>query len=210
MINVLIVDDHELVRRGLKQVINETEEFRIADEASDERRALELIRKNKYDVMVLDISLGERNGLQIFEHLKNEAHQLKVLIYSMHPEEQYAIQAIKAGASGYLTKSSTSKELILALKKIVCDKVYLSEGVSEELVRRIKDPADIPAHETLSPREFQIFLMIAEGKSVKEISNELGSSSNSVSTHRARILEKMNLKNNADIIHYAFRNGFID
>jgi len=210
MIKVLIVDDHELIREGLKQVINETEDFRVMDEAHDEHEALSLVRKNHYDIMILDISLEGRNGLQILKDLKDEHQKLKVLIISMHAEEQYAIQAIKAGTCGYLTKSRGSKELISALRKIVCNKVYFSESVSEQLVHRIQDPSEIPAHETLSPREFQIFIMIAEGNSTKEISNELAISSNSVSTHRARLLKKMNLKNNADIIRYAFRNGIID
>lgn len=210
MIRILIVDDHELIREGLKQVINGTEDFEVVDEACNEREALSLVRKNHYDIMILDISLEGRNGLQILKELKDAQPELRVLIYSMHEEEQYAMQAIKAGASGYLTKSKGSEELISALKKIIRDKVYFSEGVSEELVHRVQDPSDVPAHDTLGQREFQVFLLIAEGMGIKEIANELAISSNSVSTYRARLLRKMNLKSNSDVIRYAFRNGFID
>lgn len=210
MNKIIVVDDHELVREGLKQVINETGEFAVVDEACNEREALSLVRKSHYDIMILDISLEGRNGLRILKELKDTQPELRVLIFSMHEEDQYAIQAIKAGAYGYLTKSKGSVELISALRKIALDKIYFSEGVSEQLVHRVQDPSNVPAHDTLSLREFQVFLLIAEGMSIKEIANELAISSNSVSTHRSRLLKKMNLKTNADIIRYAFRNGFID
>ena len=211
MIKILIADDHEIFREGLKQVINQTNEFKVIDEARDSREVLNLALKNTYDVVILDISMPPgRNGLEVLEEIKKEKPNLQVLILSMHSEEQYAVQAIKIGASGYLTKKSAPHELVDALHTVISDHMYISQEVAEQLANEVKRPNEKPIHNLLSPREFQIFLKIADGESLKEIANELALSSSSVSTHRARALDKMKLKTNADIIRYAIKHNLID
>lgn len=211
MIRILIADDHQIFREGLKQIINETEEFRVIDEACDAREVLNMVLKNTYDILILDISMPPgRNGLEVLEDIKKEKSDLNVLILSMYSEEQYAVQAIKAGASGYLTKKSAPHELLDALHTIISDHLYISQEVAEQLVGEVKGTNEKKIHNLLSIREFHTFLKIAEGKTLKEIANELAISASSVSTHRSRALEKMKLKNNADIIRYAIKNKLID
>lgn len=211
MIKLLIADDHEIFREGLKQVINQTEEFMVIDEASDSREVVNFALKYDYDILILDISMPPgRNGLEVLEEIKKERPDLHILILSMHSEEQYAVQAIKAGASGYLTKKSASHELLDALHTVISDHMYISQEVAEQLADEVKGNTGSSIHDLLSPREFQIFLKIAEGKSLKEIADELAISSSSVSTHRSRALEKMKLKTNADIIRYAVKHKLID
>jgi DNA-binding NarL/FixJ family response regulator len=211
MIRILIADDHQIFREGLKQIINDTEEFGVIDEACNSREVLNLVLKNEYDILILDISMPPgRNGLEVLEEIKKKNADLSVLILSMYSEEQYAVQAIKAGASGYLTKKSASHELLDALHTIISDHLYISQEVAEQLASEVKGTNEKKIHNLLSIREFQTFLKIAEGKTLKEIANELAISSSSVSTHRSRALEKMKLKNNADIIRFAIKNKLID
>lgn len=211
MIKILIVDDHEIFREGLKQVINQTDDFAVKDEACNGREALNLIWKNDYDIVILDISMPPgRNGLEVLKQMKLKKPDLRVLMLSVYPEDQYAIQAIKAGASGYLTKSSVARELVHALTRISSNGMYISPEVAEQMADEIKAPRESIIHDLLSPREFQIFLKIAQGESIKQIADELAISSSSVSTHRKRILEKMKLKNTAEMIRYAVKNRLVE
>jgi two-component system invasion response regulator UvrY len=211
MVKILIVDDHEIFREGLKQVINQTDDFTVKDEACNGREALNLIWKNDYDIVILDISMPPgRNGLEVLKQMKIKKPDLRVLILSVYPEDQYAIQAIKAGASGYLTKSSVARELINALTRISSNGMYISPEVAEQMADEIKAPRESIIHDLLSPREFQIFLKIAGGESIKQIADELAISSSSVSTHRKRILDKMKLKNTAEMIRYAVKNRLVE
>ncbi len=210
MIKILIADDHPIFREGVKQIISSTSEFMVKDEASDGREVMNLVWKYDYDIVILDISMPGRSGLEILEQLNIEKPNIKVLIVSMYSEEQYAVQAIKAGASGYLTKGGAARELINALQKIVSGGMYISPSVAEQLAVEVKGHPEGNIHDLLSPREFQIFLMLAEGKEVKSIANELAISSSSVSTHRSRVLEKMGLKTNADLVRYAVKKGFVE
>lgn len=211
MLKILIVDDHEIFREGLKQVINQTDDFAVKDEACNGREALNLIWKNDYDIVILDISMPPgRNGLEVLKQMKLKKPDLRVLMLSVYPEDQYAIQAIKAGASGYLTKSSVARELVHALTRISSNGMYISPEVAEQMADEIKAPRESIIHDLLSPREFQIFLKIAQGESIKQIADELAISSSSVSTHRKRILEKMKLKNTAEMIRYAVKNRLVE
>lgn len=210
MIKILIVDDHTVVREGLKQILSETSDIVVTDEASNGQVALEKVWKNKYDVVLLDISMPGRSGLETLKQIKNNNPALHVLILSISPEEQYAIRALKAGASGYLTKESTPNELIEAIRKVSGGKKYVSSSLAERLANHLEARSEDSPHESLSDREYEVLCMIASGKSVKEISLELHLSDKTISTYRTRILEKMGLKNNAQLIHYAISNQLVN
>ncbi|MFQ6103282.1 MAG: response regulator [Candidatus Glassbacteria bacterium] len=209
MIRILIADDHAIVRKGLRQILSETSDIVIADEAGSGQEALEKGLENDYDIVVLDISMPDRNGLDILKQLKVEKPGLPVLVLSMHPEEQYAIRALREGAFGYLTKESAPGELIRAIRKISEGRKYVSSSLAEKLATRLKPDADKPPHESLSNREFQVMLLLANGKTVKEAAGEMHLSAKTVSTYRARIMAKMNMKNNAELIRYAIKNGLV-
>ncbi len=210
MIKILIADDHAIVREGLKQIISETPDMVVAAEASNGEDVLEKVSANKYDVVLLDISMPGRSGLDILRQLKIEKPKLPVMMLSVHPEEQYAVRALRAGASGYLTKESAPDELIAAIRKISQGRKYVSSSLAEKLAVELGINVKKSRHEVLSDREFQVMLMIASGKTVKEIAEELSISVKTSSTYRARILEKMKMKNNAEIIYYAVKQGLID
>ncbi len=202
---VLIADDHAVVRRGLKEIIAETPDMVVAGEAASGEEVLERLKEGEYDLLVLDITMPGRNGLDILKELKTEWPDLPVLILSIHPEEQYAVRALKSGASGYLTKESAPEELITALRKVSEGRKYISASLAERLLRTSAADQKKPLHERLSNREYQVMCLIASGKTVKEIAEELSLSVKTISTYRNRILEKMNMKNNAEIIHYALK-----
>ncbi len=210
MIRLLIADDHAIVRKGMKQILAETRDIVVADEAADGRQALEKIRKNDYDMALLDISMPGRDGLEVLKELKNLKPKLPVLMLSMYPEEQYAVRALRSGASGYLTKDSAPDELIAAIRKVSAGGKYVSESLAEKLALKLGAEFDGPLHETLSDREYQVMCMIASGKSVKEIGEELSLSVKTVSTYRARILIKMKLKGNAELTRYAIDNKLVN
>ena len=210
MINILIADDHTIVRKGLKQILAETQDMVVAGEASNGFEVMEKVKNNHYDVLLLDISMPGKSGLDILRELKTESPKLPVLVLSMYPEEQYAVRVLRAGASGYLTKESAPDELVVALRKVAQGKKYVSPSLAEKLAVDLEVDASKPVHEMLSDREYQVLCMIASGKTVGEIAEKLSLSAKTISTYRARILEKMNMKNNAELTHYAIQSKLVD
>ncbi|HRR70097.1 MAG TPA: response regulator transcription factor [Desulfomonilia bacterium] len=210
MIRVLVVDDHPIVREGLKQILSNTEDILVVDEADSGQAVLSSAARSNFDVVLLDISMPGRDGLEVLRELKQQKPKLPVLILSMYPEEHYAVRVLRAGASGYLTKSSAPDELISAIRKVASGRKYISSTLAERLTYELDREADRPMHEVLSDREYQVMHMISTGKSVKEIAEALGLSVKTVSTYRSRIMEKMNMKNNAEIVLYAVQNKLID
>jgi len=209
MIRIIIVDDHPVVRWGLKQILNGEPDVKVVGEAENAQQAFEIIRTIDCDAVVLDISLPGTNGVEILKQLKHEYKELPVLILSVHPEEQYAVRVMRAGASGYLTKESAPDELVRAIRKIISGGKYISSSLAERLITDI-DASGKPRHEKLSDREFGIMRMIAQGKPIKTIGEELCLSEKTVSTYRTRLLEKMNMHTNAEIINYALKNNLIE
>jgi DNA-binding NarL/FixJ family response regulator len=210
MIRVLIADDHAVVREGLKQIISEAPELTVAGEAADGAEALDKSRSLDYDVLVLDISMPGLTGLDIVKEVRAARPELPVLILSMHPEEQFAVRLLKAGAAGYLSKESAPDELVNAIRKVVNGGKYVSPELAEKLAFDLEAGSSKLPHETLSDREFQVLRMLAGGKTVKEIAEQLSLSVKTVSTYRTRLLGKMNLKTNAELIHYAIRHHLVD
>lgn len=208
-LRVIIADDHGIFREGLKQVIDRTADMTVVGEAADGPELLAMIRNEGPDLVVLDISLPGRNGVEILAEIKNLRPKLPVLILSMHPEEQYALRALKSGASGYLTKGSPSQEVIAALQKIALGKKYVSASLAELLASQVGSGCDGPLHECLSDREFQVMRLIAAGTTPKRISEELLVGVRSVNTYRIRILQKMNLTCNAELTRYALQHKLI-
>lgn len=208
-IKILIADDHPIVREGFKQVLSETSDMVVDDEASNGQEVLNLVRKNKYDVILLDISMPGRSGLEILKELRSENPKLPVLIVSIYPEEQYAVRAFRAGASGYLTKASAPNELIAAIRKVSKGGRYISSSLAEKLTYYLDVDATKAPHEALSDREYQVMLLIASGKTVTEIAEDLCLSVKTISTYRSHILEKMKMKNNAEITLYAVQNKLV-
>ena len=210
MIKILIADDHAIVREGLKQIVAETADIVIADEASSGHEVLDKVWNNEYDVVVLDISMPGRDGVDILKQLKSQTPRLPVLVLSMHPEEQYAVRVLKAGAAGYLTKESAPDELITAIRRISTGRKYVSSSLAEKLAFDLESDTEKPLHETLSDREYQVMCMIASGRRVQEIAAELSLSAKTVSTYRSRIMKKMKKKNNAELMHYAIKHGLVE
>jgi len=210
MIRILIADDHAIVREGLKQIISEIPDMIVADEASSGHEVLNKVFKNHYDVVVLDITMPGRGGLDVLKLIKAQKPKLPILVLSVHPEEQYAVRTLKAGASGYLTKESAPDELILAIRKISVGKKYVSSSLAEKLALELEIDVGKPIHETLSDREYQVMCMITSGRTAKDIAEELFLSEKTISTYRARILEKMKMKSNIELTHYAIKHGLVE
>ena len=209
MMRVLIVDDHAIVRRGLMAFLSDGFHGAAFGEAGDGRQALEHLRNGEWDVALLDINLPGKNGLELLKELKAEWPGLPVLVLSAHPEDQFAIRALKAGAGGYMTKESAPEELAKAIHKILAGGRYVSPALAEKLASGVdKDLTRLP-HETLSDREYDVMSRIASGKTVTEIGDELSLSAKTISTYRARILVKLGAKNSAEIVQYAIRNGLV-
>ena len=209
MIRVLIVDDHAVVREGLKRILELRGDIAVTGEAGTSDEVLTKIRSETFDVVVLDLTLGRDHGIEVLKHLKSEQPKLPVLILSMQPEEHYAARLLKAGAAGYLSKESAPSELVNAVMKVSSGGRYVSAAIAERLAFEIGTPTSERPHERLSDREFQIFQMIAIGKGLTQIADELGVSVKTVSTHRTRILAKLAIKNNAELVHYALKQGLI-
>jgi len=210
MIKVLIVDDHTIVREGLRQILEETSDIAVTGEASSALEVVNKVKSNNFDIVLLDISLPGRNGLDVLKQLKSIKPDLPVLILSMHPEEQYAIRSLRAKASGYLTKESASNELIKAIRKVAQGRKYITSSLAEKLAFVLEDDNRCSSHEKLSDREYQVMCMIASGKRIKEIAAALSLSVKTISTYRTRILSKMNMKSTAQLIHYAIKSGLVD
>jgi DNA-binding NarL/FixJ family response regulator len=209
MIRILIADDHSIVRQGLKQIVADYTDITIAGEASNGQQVVDMVSKNDYDVVVLDITMPGRSGLDVLKELKALKPKLPVLILSIHPEEQYAVRVLKAGASGYLTKECAPDELIAAIRSISAGHKYVTSFLGEKLVSQMElEEAKLP-HEALSDREYQVMLMLASGKAVGEIAREQCLSVKTISTYRHRVLAKMNLKSNIELTHYVIQNRLI-
>jgi DNA-binding NarL/FixJ family response regulator len=210
MIRILIADDHAVFRRGLKETLGETLSKVTFGEARTAQEALDCVRREGWDVLILDISMPGKSGLDILNDLKTLRPKLPVLFLSMHPEEQFARRALKSGAAGYLTKESVPEELKLAVQRVMKGGRYVSESLAEKLAFDLRKGADTPLHELLSDREFQVLRMISSGKTVKEIAADIALSVKTVSTYRRRILEKTGMKSNADLIRYALQSKLVD
>jgi DNA-binding NarL/FixJ family response regulator len=211
MINILLVDDHTIVRDGLKRIINDSSGMKVTAEAENGQIAMEKIWKNKeIDFILLDISMPGKSGLDVLKEIKLHDPDLPVLMLSMHAEEQYAIRTFRAGAAGYINKDAASKSLVGAIRKIHAGGKFISTEVAELLALSLNEKNIDAIHEQLSDREFQVLTLIASGKSVVDISKELNLSDKTISTYRARILEKMKLKNNAELTHYAISNKLVN
>ncbi len=209
MLKILIADDHSIVREGLKQVLADTSDMVVSDEAASTEEALKKALEGDFDVVVLDISMPGRGGLDALKQIKSQKPKLPVLILSMYSEEQYVLRVLKAGAAGYLTKESAPDELIGAIRKVSKGMKYVSAHLAEEIAFALDSDFERPIQETLSDREFQVLCMIASGKTAREIAGELALSVKTVSTYRSRILEKMRMKSNAELTHYAIKNKLV-
>jgi DNA-binding NarL/FixJ family response regulator len=205
---ILIADDHPIFRAGLKETLAKDPGVESIGEADDGHKAVELARKKRWDVVVLDIMMPGRDGLEVLQELRRERPKLPVLILSAHPEDQLALRLLKAGAAGYLTKQKAPEVLLTAIRKVVSGGKYINESLAEKVVFAFE--SEKPPHETLSNREYQVMRMIASGKTIQKIGKELFLSVRTVSTYRARILEKMNMNSNAEIIRYAVDHKLID
>ena len=209
MIRVLLADDHTVVRDGLRHVLERAGGFEIAGEAWDGATTVALVRSTSAQVLVLDLSMPGRNGLELIPQLKEERPALRVLVLTMHAEQQYAVRAFKAGASGYLTKESAGTELVNAVNKVASGGVYVSTSMAERFAQSLHEPADVLPHQRLSDREFDVFRRLAAGKTLSEIAQALSVSVKTVSTYKSRILEKMQMPHEAALVRYAMRNGLV-
>jgi len=210
MIRVLVADDHAVVRRGVVQILDEAPDLVAAGEASSGRQVLQKVQENDYDVLVLDIGMPDGSGLEVLHQLRTLRPELRVLILSMYPERQYALRALKAGAAGYLTKESAPDELVAAVRRIAQGGKYITQSLAEELTAALVGEVEKSPEEILSDREFQVVCMLAEGKTIAGIAEELSLSVKTISTYRARVLEKLNLSNTAEIIRYAFEHKLVE
>jgi len=210
MLKVLIADDHEIVRKGLGKVLAESFNPIKVDEARNGQETMTKVLKSEYDLVVLDLKMPGKNGLDVLKELKQHRPKLPVLILSMHPEEQFAVRAIRAGASGYLTKECVGDELVLAMRKALKGERYISGSLAQILAGELDSDSEKPLHEILSDREYQVMLMIASGKTVGAIAKELCLSVKTISSYRTNILLKTAMKNNAELTHYAIKNQLVD
>jgi DNA-binding NarL/FixJ family response regulator len=210
VIKIFVVDDHPIVREGVKGILSGIPDMVVAGEAAEANQALSQTCKGDYDLVLLDVSMPGVSGLEVLKQLKSERPDLPVLMLSMYPEEQYAIRSLKAGAAGYLTKESAPEELVAAIRKVCAGGKYVSTLLAEKLASYLDADREQPVHELLSDREYQVVRMIASGKTVSQIAAELSLSVKTISTNRSRALKKMRMKTNAEITHYAIRQGLVD
>ena len=210
MANILIVDDHRLIREGLKEIINGESDLAVVAEAGTGREAIQVAQKCDCDIVLLDINMPEGGGLEVLKQLKSLKPDTAVLILSMHAESQYALRFLRAGAAGYITKDSAPEELITALHRVSQNRKYISNALAEELATQLDENLSEPKHSRLSDREFEIMLLIAAGKTISDIANDISLSVKTVSTYRNRALQKMNMKTNVDLTRYALQYGLIE
>jgi DNA-binding NarL/FixJ family response regulator len=208
---VLIADDHAIVREGLRQILADSKDIVVAGDAENGNDAVKLARKGDCDVLLLDISMPDRSGIEVLKQIKKEMPKLAVLMLSMHREDLYAIRSLKAGAAGYLNKQSAPAELVDAIRQVAAGRKYISPALAQELANQVGDEhREVPLHETLSDREYQTLVMIASGKTVSDIAAELSLSVKTISMYRSRLLQKMKLRHNAELTHYAIRNRLVE
>jgi DNA-binding NarL/FixJ family response regulator len=210
MIRVLLADDHAIVRAGLREILEATGDISVTGEAGNGHDALARVREQAYDVAVLDMSMPGRSGIELIKQLKSEQPKLRILVLSMHSEAQYAVRALKAGASGYLSKDGAVEQLVAAIRRIAAGGAFVSAETAERLAMQVNHPTEVPPHTQLSDREFQVFQLLVAGRSVTAIADELSVSVKTVSTHKTHIMEKMNLSNQVELIRYAMRHKLID
>lgn len=210
MINVLVVDDHAVVRAGVQHFIAGMPNMQVAGEAASAEEAIRMIRAQSWDIVLLDIAMPDKSGVEVLKQIKREKPELPVLILSMHPENRYAVQILRSGASGYVQKEALATELVTAIQTILRGHKYISPAVAELLTMDPGADSEKPLHETLSPREYEIFYKLSQGESVTSIADELCLSVKTVSTYRTRVLQKMSMTSNADIIYYAIKQNLID
>jgi len=210
MILVLITDDHTIFRRGLKEILEQTPDISVGGEASDGTEALAVLRDRPFDVILLDIQMPGRGGLEILKEIKRLHPEVGVLMLSMHPVDQYAVRAIKAGALGYLTKERTPYELIDAIRTVADGRRYIDDTLAQQLAEEVGEGGSERPHDRLSDRELRVMVMLAKGTTVREIADDLCLSVNTISTYRARILSKMKLRNSAELAYYAVKQGLVE
>ena len=210
MIRVLLADDHTIVRAGLKELLSETGDIAVSGEANNGAEALARIREGDYDIAVLDMSMPGRSGIELIRQVKQEKPRLPILVLSMHSEEQYAVRALKAGASGYLTKESAADQLVAAIRRIAAGGAFVTPETAQRLALDVNAAGAAAPHTLLSDREFQVLRLIADGKSVSEIAKQLTLSVKTISTHKTRIMRKMRLANQAELIRYAIEHELLD
>jgi DNA-binding NarL/FixJ family response regulator len=210
MIRVVIADDHTIVREGLKQLLLAASDLDVVGEARDGQEVLQHVRARDFDVLLLDISMPGKSGMELIKQVKSEKPKVRILVLSMHHEHQYAVRALKAGASGYLTKESASAQLVSAIRKVGAGGAFISTEVAEQLALDAMPQTEGPPHSALSDREYQVFRMLASGTAVSEIAAQLNLSVKTVSTHKARLLEKLGVANQTELVHYALKHRLID
>jgi DNA-binding NarL/FixJ family response regulator len=210
MIRIVIADDHTIVREGLKQVLSAASDLMIVGEAQNGQEVLQRVREEDFDVLLLDMSMPGKSGIELIKQVHAEKPRLRILILSMHEEHQYAVRAIRAGASGYLTKEGAAVQLTAALRKVAGGGAFITPEVAERLALDAMPHTDGPLHETLSDREFQVFRLLVNGRTVSDIAEQLHLSAKTVSTHKARLMEKLQVDSNAELIHYAVRHRLSD
>ncbi|MBS4029352.1 MAG: response regulator transcription factor [Ignavibacteriales bacterium] len=210
MIRIFIADDHAVVRQGIKQIIEEQRDMLVIGEAKNAQETLDFLHKKIADVVILDISMPGKTGLEILKDLKHLSKNLHVLVLSMYPEEQFATRAIKSGASGYMTKESAPEELVRAIRRVYSGGKYVSAALAEKLIFDFETDQTKPPHELLSDREFQVLCLMGMGKTASEIAKEISLSVKTISTYRSRILEKMKMKSNAELTRYSIKNKLVE
>lgn len=210
MIHVMIADDHAIVRQGLKQILNETDDIRVTGEAETGFQAIKIARQDDFDVTLLDISLPDRSGIDVMKQIRKDKPNLAILVLSMHNEHEFAIRALKAGAAGYLNKQSAPAQLVTAIRQVASGDKYISPALAQELANSINSKDDQPLYTILSDREFQTLCLIASGKTLSDISSEMFLSPKTVSVYRSRVLEKLKLTNNSELIRYAIKNRLVE
>ena len=210
MIKILVADDHAMIRRGIQQTVADETDMLVVGEARNAQQVLDLVQTIACDVVILDISMPGRSGLEVLKEIKKERPALPVLMLSMHPEEQFAVRALRAGASGYLTKESPPEELLTAVRKVCSGGKYLTLSLAEKIAAELVTASTPNGHEGLSDREYEVFYRLAKGLTVSAIAEQLSLSVKTVSTYRSRVLEKMNLKNNAELMRYAMQQQLVE
>jgi len=210
MIKILVVDDHALIRKGIKQLLEDNHDVQVAGEAESGIQAINMMRKNHFDLVLLDIALPDKHGMDVLKQLKSEQPDIKIIVLSMYPEDQYGARTLKAGAMGYINKQSAPEKLVGAIRHVISGKKYISETLAEQLLNNLIGESQELLHQSLSNREYQTLCLMSSGKSLTEISEIMLISPKTVSVYRARMLEKMGFRNNAEAIHYAIAHHLVN